>query len=71
MGSKSNKEYLFAIWDRYQRVGRRFKSTILDEFCSACGYARKYAIGLLSRKPRQRRKRPGRVGTTTPMCLSR
>lgn len=51
MGAKSKKEYLLAIWDRYQRVGRRFKSKILDEFCSVCGYARKYAIGLLGRKP--------------------
>jgi hypothetical protein len=59
MGAKSKKEYLLAIWDRYQRVGRQFKSKILDEFCSVCGYARKYAIGLLSRKPRPRRKRPG------------
>jgi len=59
MGGKSKKEYLLAIWDRYQRVGRQFKSKILDEFCSVCGYARKYAIGLLSRKPRQRCKRPG------------
>lgn len=59
MGDKSKKEYLLAIWGRYHRVGRRFKSKILDEFCSVCGYARKYAIGLLSRKPRQRRKRPG------------
>ena len=47
------------IWDRYQRVGRRFKSKILDEFCEVCGYSRKYAIGLLKREPRQRRKRPG------------
>lgn len=59
MGSKSKKEYLLAIWDRYQRVGRQFKSKILDEFCSVCGYARKYAIGLLSRKPGHRGKRRG------------
>lgn len=59
MGSQSKKEYLLAIWDRYQRVGRRFKSKILDEFCSVCGYARKYAIGLLNCRPRQRLKRPG------------
>jgi len=59
MGDKSKREYLLAIWGRYQRVGRQFKSKILDEFCSVCGYARKYAIGLLSRKPRQRRQRPG------------
>ena len=56
MGRKSKQEYLLAIWDRYQRVGRRFKSKILDEFCAVCGYSRKYAIGLLGRKPGQRRK---------------
>src|SRR2546423_3382089 len=59
MGQKSKKEYLLAIWARYQRVGRRFKSKILDEFCSVCGYSRKYAIGLLRRKPVQRTKKPG------------
>jgi len=59
MGAKSKKEYLLAIWHRYQRVGRQFKSKILDEFCAVCGYARKYAIGLLNRSPRQKRKRPG------------
>jgi hypothetical protein len=59
MGQKSKKEYLLAIWARYQRVGRRFKSKILDEFCSVCGYSRKYAIGLLSRQPTQRTRKPG------------
>jgi hypothetical protein len=59
MGKKSKKEYLLAIWDRYHRVGRRFKSKILDEFCLVCGYARKYAIRLLSRRPWARPKRPG------------
>jgi len=57
--NKSKREYLLAIWERYQRVGRRFKSKILDEFCAVCGYQRKYAIGLLGRKPRVRRKKPG------------
>jgi len=59
MSRKSKKEYLLAIWDRYQRVGRKYKSKILDEFCDVCGYARKYAIELLSRKPNARAKRPG------------
>jgi hypothetical protein len=59
MGRKSKQEYLGAIWGRYQRVGRRFKSKILDEFCAVCGYSRKYAIGLLKRKPEARRRRPG------------
>jgi hypothetical protein len=55
----SKREYVLAIWERYQRVGRRFKSKILDEFCAVCGYTRKYAIGLLSRKPRRRERKPG------------
>jgi hypothetical protein len=59
MGRRSKNEYLRAIWDRYQRAGRRYKSKILDEFCAVCGYSRKYAIGLLGRKPSRRRKRPG------------
>lgn len=59
MGRKSKQEYLLAIWGRYQRVGRRFKSKILDEFCEVCGYSRKYAIGLLNGQPGQRRQRPG------------
>jgi len=59
MGTQSKKEYLLAIWGRYHRVGRRFKSKILDEFCSVCGYARKYAIALLSRKPGHRCRSPG------------
>jgi hypothetical protein len=56
---QSKREYLLALWERYQRVGRRFKSKILDEFCAVCGYTRKYAIGLLSRKPRRRQCKPG------------
>ena len=59
MGRRSKNEYLRAIWDRYQRAGRRYKSKILDEFCAVCGYSRKYAIGLLGRKPGRRRKKPG------------
>jgi len=59
MSRKSKHEYLLTIRDRYQRVGRRFKSKILDEFCAVCGYARKYAITLLNRKPRAGRKKPG------------
>lgn len=59
MGRKSKQEYLLAIWGRYQRVGRRFKSKILDEFCEVCRYSRKYAIGLLNRKLGQRRRPPG------------
>ena len=56
MGYKSKQEYPLAIRDRSLRVGQRLRITILDEFCSVGGYARKYAIELLSRKPRPGRK---------------
>ena len=59
MSRKSKQEYLRSIRDRYRRVGRRFKSKILDEFCAVCGYSRKYAIQLLNRPPGARRKRGG------------
>jgi hypothetical protein len=59
MSHQGKQEYLRAIWGRYQRVGRRFKSKILDEFCAVCGYARKYAIRLLNRPLPQAPRRPG------------
>ena len=59
MSRTSKQDYLLAIWERYQRAGRRYKSKILDEFCQICGYCRKYAIRLLSRKPKTRQKKPG------------
>lgn len=60
MGTNSRREYLAAVWARYQRVGRQFKAKILDEFCQVCGYHRKHAIRLLRRKhpPRRRRRGP-------------
>jgi hypothetical protein len=59
MGKTTKREYLAAIWSRYRRVGRRFKSKILDEFCAICGYTRKYAIQLLARSLGRAKKRPG------------
>lgn len=59
MSHQSKQEYLQAIWGRYQRVGRRFKSKMLDEFCAVCGYSRKYALRLLNRPLPQKRRRTG------------
>jgi len=59
MSATTRREYLLAIWGRYRRVGRQFRSKILDEFCQVCGYARKYAIRLLGQNPRRRRRRKG------------
>lgn len=47
MSPRSKKEYLQAVHRRYKNASRRVKSSILDEFCSNCGYHRKYAIRVL------------------------
>ncbi len=36
LGANFQREYLQAIHARYQRLGRRFKSKILDEFSVRC-----------------------------------
>jgi hypothetical protein len=59
MSLSSKREYLQRIHGRYQRAGRKHKSRILDEFCAVCGYHRKFALRLLNRPVRRRRKRPG------------
>ncbi len=60
MGTTSRREYLQSIIGRYQRVGRKFKSKILDEFCAVCGYHRKHALRLLRKTACPRRRRRGR-----------
>jgi hypothetical protein len=62
MGKQARKAYLQAIKARYQQGDKASKQAILNEFCEVCGYARKYAIRLLNRKPDEKsssRKRPG------------
>lgn len=60
MSLPSKREYLARIHARYQRVGREFKSRILDEFCLNCGYHRKAALRLLlGPEPGALKKRPG------------
>jgi len=58
MTSKSKRELLEAIRPRYLRVSKAAKERILDEFCAATGYHRKYAIRLLKHgaKPRGLKK---------------
>jgi hypothetical protein len=59
MSLLSKKEYLGRIYGRYQRAGREHKSKILDEFCAVCGYHRKFALRLLNRPLKGRRRQPG------------
>ena len=58
---RSRREYLDAIRLRYHRSCKKDKAAILDEFCTICGYNRKYAIRLLRKKKAgfSSRKRPG------------
>lgn len=62
MGKKEKRTYLAAIMRRYRRASRSSKGLILDEFCSVCGYNRKYAIRILNR--RSPSPSAGRVGRT-------
>jgi len=48
MGKKEKRIYRDAIIRRYQRASRSAKGVILNEFCSVCGYNRKYAIRILN-----------------------
>jgi hypothetical protein len=60
MGKHEKRVYLEAIRKRYCRARRGDKGKILDEFCSVCGYQRKYAIRLLGSKSVKSVCRPGR-----------
>jgi len=48
MSFQSKREWLAQVAPRYQAAGHAQKSVILNEFIAATGYARKYAIRLLT-----------------------
>jgi len=56
MGKNERQAYLKAIRTRYRRARKKIKDTILDEFCSVCGYNQKYAIRLLNQRVKTRKK---------------
>lgn len=57
MSHFSKREYLKAIFARYQKASRAEKRILLDGFCEICGYHRKHAIRLLQRPTRQQNAR--------------
>jgi hypothetical protein len=57
LGNQGRWEYLRAIYERYQREGRKGKGVILSEFCANTGDHRKYAIRLLN-GPRSQKRHP-------------
>jgi hypothetical protein len=69
MSPRSKRDYVEAILLRYKKASRKEKTTILDQFCTVCGYHRKHAIRLLREfkrftKPKARKRgRPSRYHT--------
>ena len=62
LGHKGRREYLRAIYERYQNALRESKNVILSEFCANTGYHRKYAIRLLNGpRPEKRRAARGKL----------
>ena len=60
MPIKFRREYLNTIRERYKNaLKKRHKGEILNEFCSICGYDRKYAIRILNNQVEPRLYRPG------------
>jgi len=62
MSGKTRWDYLRAIYIRYQKVSKRLRAQILDEFCQVCQYNRKYAIRLLNGPTPQKPKTMVRKG---------
>jgi transposase InsO family protein len=63
LGNQGRWEYLLAIYEHYQKAGRKAKKVILSECCANRGYHRKYAIRLLNRpRPEKRRRAVRRRG---------
>jgi len=75
MSPVSRRELLLSVYPRYRKAGHREKSLILDGFCAATGYHRKYAISLLSLspepRPKRRRVRRSRYGSEVGRLLIR
>ena len=75
MSPVSRRELLASIYEPYRKAGRREKALILNGFCTATGYHRKYAIHLLSHppepRPKRRRVRRARYGPEVLRALSK
>ena len=70
---RSKRELLLQIAPRYKEASPALKTVILDEFVAATGYARKYAIRLLSQpvapKLTIERPRPPHYGPEVQQAL--
>jgi hypothetical protein len=73
MSYRAKKELLLQIAPRYREASSTLKTIILDEFVAATGYARKYAIRLLTHPVEPQltihRPRPPRYGREVQQAL--
>jgi len=60
MSKKAIREYFKSIYNRCWMALKELKQLILNEFCAATGYNRKYAIGKLDTLPRKEAKTASR-----------
>lgn len=75
MSFSARRELLARVALRYREADRAQKSLILDEFVAATGYARKYALRLLSKPvlplpPRRQSSRPRAYGPEVQEALA-
>ena len=69
MSLSETRVYLEAIRRCYRLASREKKSKILDEFCTICGYNRKYAIRILKKRHFKKRCKPGRKPWYDPKTI--
>jgi hypothetical protein len=69
MSFRARRELLLRVAPRYQEASYQQKSRILDEFVAVTGYARKYAIRLLTSPVVGASAHPAAAGATLwPGC---
>lgn len=62
MSPGARMECVESIYLRYKRASRKEKTSILNEFCTTCGYHRKHAIRLLKNFKRFTKPKPKKRG---------
>ena len=63
MSLKSKRELLEVVRPRYLKASKAEKQTMLDEFTSATGYHRKYAIRVLKNQVQVQNHLKGKIKT--------
>ena len=62
MSCETRIEYIAVQKRRYRRAKKGYKTRLLDEVCTVCGYERKHAIKLLNGSLKPSKGKRGRKG---------